>query len=984
MRITRYEGNEIIKTTDQQIEQQLTIENFDLLMRKCVDTMVLSGLRGSELSSPGMSVDITSGSVWDSTLKQYIMIEDDFTVNISPSDPSLSRYDIIQIRREIFEYDLDLRSFKDESLGSILNYSINTKQQYTMDVSVKEGSPGGSAPPVDAGYVKIMEIEVPASAVAIYDANIKNITAMRVGDSNAEWTADLTSIIYAGSPSDVNGLIVSLYEDPVSLNGIKTFNSIPVFPASNPTSANQAARKQYVDTLGGGSSVSPTVTGGIDLLSYLTGLNVFPDHSSSITLTFTNIVNSGRKLLLYNGKSDYYDAVVEGITYRLNQEDCAVFVSNGTSMVLSYFRSQGIVSIPGTIGYTISKYETNTIIDLSGISSPGQIVTFTKGTGATRRNKVEVYNGSAESVEITDGINSYALLPDETAVFYFQGADLVQQAFGGGSGGGAFDVGDIIFSSSLTEKDQFQFCNYGLLEQSIYAELFSKYGHCFAKNSSDAGAAESAGKFHKPDGRLLFPRGGETFSINNSNFTAASANVTVSSHGFASDGSDNGRPIKLVRVPGSSPTMPEASGYAEYNQMYIHYVDADTLNFYTTEAYAIAGGATGLLTWTTVGSGSFYLTTIGCYQASAIQSHWHDFWYEPSNTGPTAGNPDMWDRTNTGGHDDNVREPIDGSMGSVTVSNESRPSFVSLGMQIKVIGTSISTGEGYDSLATEVDLGAQANFTNVSILVTHNLGVPSRMITKNLEISSDGINWIEPGDTEWNYTSPYGFRYRPNDDNSFYFDVGATGIAVINPAGTGISFGDGTYVRFFLSAPNLFAKTYVSGDLTIYDSTAHEITENTNGNVLTLDSSITTQKTITLSKGSLASISNRVKIYNKSGYSGYHIITDGSTTYWLEPGQTTEFFFDGSALSRGPGDQLITATPVYPLTLAVPNGEYKFRRQNGTASGFIGHIYVDSSITTCYGDWGGGSANVAYTTATGQWTDTIYSYNFTHIWKVYK
>ena len=30
--------------------------------------------------------------------------------------------------------------------------------------------------------------------------------------------------------------------------GIKTFTSIPVLPASNPTTANQAVRKSYVDT----------------------------------------------------------------------------------------------------------------------------------------------------------------------------------------------------------------------------------------------------------------------------------------------------------------------------------------------------------------------------------------------------------------------------------------------------------------------------------------------------------------------------------------------------------------------------------------------------------------------------------------------------------------------------------------------------------------------------------------------------------------
>ena len=55
-----------------------------------------------------------------------------------------------------------------------------------------------------------------------------------------------------------------------TVNGVKTFGSIPVLPASDPTTANQATRKEYVDNVStlvktGASSYSAKDTGNFNI-----------------------------------------------------------------------------------------------------------------------------------------------------------------------------------------------------------------------------------------------------------------------------------------------------------------------------------------------------------------------------------------------------------------------------------------------------------------------------------------------------------------------------------------------------------------------------------------------------------------------------------------------------------------------------------------------------------------------------------------------
>lgn len=74
-----------------------------------------------------------------------------------------------------------------------------------------------------------------------------------------------------GTPSSSNKFVTATdpnFTDTVKLTGdqtvagVKTLTSIPVLPASDPTTDNQAARKAYVDGLAGTSSLSFSDTGG--------------------------------------------------------------------------------------------------------------------------------------------------------------------------------------------------------------------------------------------------------------------------------------------------------------------------------------------------------------------------------------------------------------------------------------------------------------------------------------------------------------------------------------------------------------------------------------------------------------------------------------------------------------------------------------------------------------------------------------------------
>lgn len=102
-------------------------------------------------------------------------------------------------------------------------------------------------------------------------------------------------VLPASNPTTDNQSVRKKYADDTfvdksttqTVNGIKTFGSIPVLPASNPTTDNQTTRKRYVDDLVAANKTTPiiTVSASRNLANSDFGAMLVCTNSSPITLT---------------------------------------------------------------------------------------------------------------------------------------------------------------------------------------------------------------------------------------------------------------------------------------------------------------------------------------------------------------------------------------------------------------------------------------------------------------------------------------------------------------------------------------------------------------------------------------------------------------------------------------------------------------------------------------------------------------------------
>lgn len=215
MRIVRYEGNEIIRTTDMNDAMGFLATNYDLLGRKQGETQIINGLDVTQTATPSMSVEIDPGSLWYKDALQLIINEDLQTVNIATADPTLLRKDIIQVRRQTIDYDVENRQFKDSGTGVVTTSPIATKTQYGMEIDVKTGIPGSDAPSVDSGWVKIAEVWVSGSATEITDSDIKNCDTEFFGGTNTDWTTDTTHVYQQGTATEISTRLNDQINDSV-------------------------------------------------------------------------------------------------------------------------------------------------------------------------------------------------------------------------------------------------------------------------------------------------------------------------------------------------------------------------------------------------------------------------------------------------------------------------------------------------------------------------------------------------------------------------------------------------------------------------------------------------------------------------------------------------------------------------------------------------------------------------------------------------
>ena len=568
-----------------------------------------------------------------------------------------------------------------------------------------------------------------------------------------------------------------------------------------------------------------------------------------------------------------------------------------------------------TMSYTIARSSIGVLIDASTVSAADQVLTLVKGTGIDRRWKVEVFNGSEEAITVTDADEAeFTLNAGSYATYFFQGADLEQQISEGG-GGGAKSLGDVFFSAVPEIQAGCKRCNYEAISQSTYSALFEKIGHLYAKNSTDQTAAEGSGTFYIPDGNMRFARSAPWWLIADTAIDISTDQITVTGHGLRNTGEDNGRPIKLIRQAGDTPSLPTGTGYTEYDQNYVRVIDADTLELYASEAEAIdTSVTTGRVDWTDAGSGTFLLSMMGCYQDDALEEHSHV-------AGTGSGSIPSAASDTVSGEVDTENE----ISSNIEASNETRPLNTSFNMQIVVSEISQVTGEAYDMMVWDSGWVANSNWNNEQLPAIHNLGAKLPNLRFDIFLSETGsdddaflIDSFNEGSSDTNFT------YYGVDETQFVIQTGSDGLkrAVL-----------GTGVREVIDTQSWYykVKVYKPEIFTLPVETRPDVTEVTNSQTLQVLSSEDThwvditaagQITLTLESTSGVDFRNKMEIYNDSNE--IQIVTDGTTDYWLEPSQRATFAFrDGSLKWVSFGRELIFDDPTNANAVD-PSTEGKF------------------------------------------------------------
>ena len=187
--------NEIMKAADVTFGYDSSIDNVAVALKAVLSNSAGDYIIGGKVKpygSGGLNVSIEPIFAYkDST--GVCVAETDTTepVSFEEADSSLDRIDIVEVMGEEEGYDLQSRKFNDPSTGTKTTQTVNTKKRIKLTVVVKKGSNGSeSAPAVDAGYVKLAEVRIPAGTNNITSDLIKNVDARKYGEENTDWTTN--------------------------------------------------------------------------------------------------------------------------------------------------------------------------------------------------------------------------------------------------------------------------------------------------------------------------------------------------------------------------------------------------------------------------------------------------------------------------------------------------------------------------------------------------------------------------------------------------------------------------------------------------------------------------------------------------------------------------------------------------------------------------------------------------------------------------
>lgn len=209
MKIGRWEGNEIIYTTDVVDNSVNLVEDFDFAFDIIGDDTIITGMVVTEAVVPDMTILISAGIAEDFTVGTFLVGEA-LIGTVTTSDPVNDRVDIVEMRRLIDDTTPATRQFKDPITEAITSSTIDTKTEYKTEIQVTAGTPAGSpvAPSVTSGWMKLAEILVPSSSTTVVNANIYNVDAEKEGDTNTSWTTDLAVVYRNGTISEMKTIII--------------------------------------------------------------------------------------------------------------------------------------------------------------------------------------------------------------------------------------------------------------------------------------------------------------------------------------------------------------------------------------------------------------------------------------------------------------------------------------------------------------------------------------------------------------------------------------------------------------------------------------------------------------------------------------------------------------------------------------------------------------------------------------------------------
>ncbi len=187
--------NEIMKAADVTFGYDSSIDNVAVALKAVLSNSAGDYVIGGKVKpygSGGLNVSIEPIFAYkDNT--GVCVAETDTTepVSFEEADSSLDRIDIVEVMGEEEGYDSQSRKFNNPSTGTKTTQPVNTKKRIKLTVVVKKGSNGSeSAPAVDAGFVKLAEVRIPAGTNNITADLIKNIDARKYGEENTDWTTN--------------------------------------------------------------------------------------------------------------------------------------------------------------------------------------------------------------------------------------------------------------------------------------------------------------------------------------------------------------------------------------------------------------------------------------------------------------------------------------------------------------------------------------------------------------------------------------------------------------------------------------------------------------------------------------------------------------------------------------------------------------------------------------------------------------------------